>query len=533
MAAAPSPALGGENEMPKLQAYTRHIVSYQLEANHPYLDDIRSHLGKHEVSTAFGSRQFPRLHELITSSSIAPTELVEALETITALVSNQEYKVLAAEADANGDGIPRAVSDLMLHENVHVQRSAVKTLSRLALVSKGREALQRCEAADRLADLLLAAEDEQVQANVADAMACFAIAADGCQYLVDRGCVHAIGSHLLGALPKPASKIIGSCAVGLLETLRHVTVTANLGVRDLIGQGVVAKITAFIDTLNAASISTIDPAVAPKTLENALAVLGAVNADPAGRKELVSTGGVEALAKFCKLDKSSNPMQYSHPAEYLAVREKAIATLLMLAMEVDGKKRLVAVVEDIAGLVANPPEGSSDYAKDVTARLCLCAAELPLFRLELARALVFTDPKVYFGLFGVTVVREYALLLENTKKLSQRTSILNAMKDVVLSTKPPPGDEIYVPLMKPEHKGSPAEYAVETCPAIIDRLFTLALCRPGVDPVSTALPTQILEALAATPLGKKELLRVSKAKPPASEKEVLPSLKKVLDSVSK
>ena len=33
-------------------------------------------------------------------------------------------EVLAVEADANGDGIPRAVSDLMLHENVHVQRPA-------------------------------------------------------------------------------------------------------------------------------------------------------------------------------------------------------------------------------------------------------------------------------------------------------------------------------------------------------------------------------------------------------------------------
>jgi hypothetical protein len=522
-----------DQEMPKLQAYTRHIVSYQLEANHPYLDDIRSHLGKHEVSTAFGSRQFPRLHELITSSTIEPKELVEALETITALVSNQEYKVLAVDADTFGNGICSAVSDLMLHKNVHVQRSAVKTLSRLALVLKGRETLRDCEAADRLADLLLAAEDEQVQANVADAMACCAIATDGCQYLVDRGCVHAIGSHLLGSLPKPTSKTIGSCAVGLLETLRHVTVTANLGVRDLIGQGVVAKITAFIDTLNGSMISTIDPSVAPKVLENALAVLGAVNADPAGRKELVSCGGVEVLAKFCKVDKSSNPMQYTHRAEYPAVREKAIATLLMLAMEVDGKKRLVACVEDIAGLVANPPEGSTAYSKDVSGRLCLCAAELPAFRLELARALVFLDPKVHYALFGVTVVREYALLLESTKKLSMKSSIMSAMKDVVCADKKPPiGDEIYVPLMKPEHKSSPAEYAVETCPAIIDRLFTLALCRPGVDPASTALPTQILEALAKTPLGKKELLRVSKAKPPQSDKEVLPSLKKVLDSVS-
>jgi hypothetical protein len=267
-------------------------------------------------------------------------------------------------------------------------------------------------------------------------------------------------------------------------------------------------------------------------LENALAVLGAVNADPAGRKELVSCGGVEALAKFCKIDTSVNPMQNSHPAEYLAVREKAIATLLMLAMEVDGKKRLVPFVEDIAGLVATPPEGSSAYAKDVSGRLCLCAGELPAFRLELARALVFADPKVFYSLFGVTVVREYALLLESTKKLSMKSSILSAMKDVVCSTKKQPtGDAIYVPLMKPEHKSSPAEYAVETCPAIIDRLFTLALCRPGVDPASTALPTQILEALAATPLGKKELLRVSIAKPPQSDKEVLPSLKKILDSV--
>jgi hypothetical protein len=525
--------MGGENEMPKLQAYTRHIVSYQLEANHPYLDDIRSHLGKHEVSTAFGSRQFPRLHELITSSSIAPTELVEALETITALVSNQEYKVLAVEADANGDGIPRAVSDLMLHENVHVQRSAVKTLSRLALVLKGREALQRCEAADRLADLLLAAEDEQVQANVADAMACFAIAADGCQYLVDRGCVHAIGSHLIGILPKPSSKTIGSCAVGLLETLRHVTVTANLGVRDLIGQGVVAKITEFISTLNEGSISTIDRSLQSKTLENALAVLGAVNADAAGRKELVSASGVEAFAVFFDLDPANNPMQYTHPEAYLVVREKAIATLLMLVMEVDGKQRLVAAVEKIAKFMSTPPEGLSDYAKNICSRLCLCAGELPAFRLELARALVSTDPAVFYDLFGVTVLREYALLLEGTKKLSQKAVILGAIKDVVCSQKKPPaGDEIYVPLMKPEHKGKPAEYMVETCPAIVDRLFTLALLRPGVDPGSVAAPTEILAALAATAQGKKELQRVSAAKPPASEKEVSPALKKLLDSVS-
>jgi hypothetical protein len=310
-------------------------------------------------------------------------------------------------------------------------------------------------------------------------------------------------------------------------------VTANLGVRDLIGQGVVAKITEFIDILNSGSISTIDAAVAPKTLENALSVLAAVNADQAGRKELVSSGGVEALAKFCSLNKAINPMQYSHPAEYLVVREKAIATLLMLAMEVDAKKRLVAVVEDLAGFIAKPPDGLSDYAKDVCRRLCLCAGELPAFRLELARALVFTDPKVFYALFGVTVVREYALLLETTKKLSMKSSILSAMKDVVCSKKKAPtGDEIYVPLMKPEHKASPAEYTVETCPAIVDRLFTASLLRPGVDPESTALPIQILEALVETPLGKKEMLRVFTAKPPQSDKEVVPSLRRILDSVS-
>jgi hypothetical protein len=312
-------------------------------------------------------------------------------------------------------------------------------------------------------------------------------------------------------------------------------VTANLGVRDLIGQGVVGKITEFIDILNQGSISTIDPTLAPKTLENALAVLGAVNADPAGRKELVSAGGVEALVKFFSMAKTANPMQYSYPEAYLSVREKAIATLLMLAMEVDGKKRLVPFVEDIAVFVATPPKGLSDYAKEVCRRLCLCAGELPAFRLELARALVEKNPKVFYAVFGVTVVREYALLLENTKKLSQKKVILSAILDVVNPKQKgpkPPGDEIYVPLMKPEHKSSPAEYVVETCPAIIDRLFTLALCRPGVDPESTAIPTQILQALVATPLGKKEMQRVFLAKPPSSDKEVLPALQKVLSSVS-
>ena len=63
--------------------------------------------------------------------------------------------------------------------------------------------------------------------------------------------------------------------------------------------------------------------------------------------------------------------------------------------------------------------------------------------------------------------------------------------------------------MKPEHKGKPAEYMVETCPAIVDRLFTLALLRPGVDPGSVAAPTEILAALAATAQGKKELQRAT------------------------
>jgi hypothetical protein len=203
----------------------------------------------------------------------------------------------------------------------------------------------------------------------------------------------------------------------------------------------------------------------------------------------------------------------------------------MLTMEVEGKKRLVAFVEDLAEFVATPPTGFSDYAKDVCRRLCLCAGELPAFRLELARALVSVNPQVYYNLFGVTVVREYALLLENTKKLSMKSVILGAIKDVVCSKKGPKGDEIYVPLMKPEHKNSPAEYMVETCPAIIDRLFTLCLARPGVDPGSTNLPTQILVELVTTPLGKKEMLRVYAAKPPGSEKEVLPSLKRVFESI--
>ena len=53
---------------------------------------------------------------------------------------------------------------------------------------------------------------------------------------------------------------------------------------------------------------------------------------------------------------------------------------------------------------------------------------------------------MFYDLFGVTVLREYALLLEGTKKLSQKAVILGAIKEVVCSQKKPPaGDEIYVP----------------------------------------------------------------------------------------
>ena len=39
------------------------------------------------------------------------------------------------------------------------------------------------------------------------------------------------------------------------------------------------------------------------------------------------------FARFFDLDPANNPMQYTHPEAYLVVREKAIATLLMLVME--------------------------------------------------------------------------------------------------------------------------------------------------------------------------------------------------------
>merc|ERR1739848_231704 len=125
-----------------------------------------------------------------------------------------------------------------------------------------------------------------------------------------------VGSHLLGALPKPSSATIAACAVGLLSTLRHVTVNANLGVRDLVGQGVLRKIVEFIATNQTSGIPTVaDPAAAEL---DALALLGAVCMDATGRKELLDARAVEVLCE-CTLMMSEKPV---------AVHEKALSALV-------------------------------------------------------------------------------------------------------------------------------------------------------------------------------------------------------------
>jgi CxxC motif-containing protein len=491
--------------LPKLQAYTRHLVSYQLEANHPYLDDIRSHLGADEVSTAFGSRTFPRLHELATDPKVDPPVLVETLETITSLISNQEHKVQAIEA-----GICQAASDLMLHKDVHVQRAAVTTLSRLALVLQGRQALKECEAADRLSDLLLSSEDEEVQARVADAMACFSTGTDGCQYLVDRGSVHAMGSHLLGALPKPSSATIAACAVGLLSTLRHVTVNANLGVRDLVGQGVLRKIVEFIATNQTSGIPTVaDPAAAEL---DALALLGAVCMDATGRKELLDAQAVEVLCESTLM--SEKPV---------AVHEKALSALVGLSIEVDGKKRLVPCVKVLCDFLIKPP---SDQAKDAAWRLCLSAGELPAFRLELSGALVKLDcSETLRAIYGVSVCCEYALLLEKSKSMRFRKQVIEALCTALTTT----AKEAYKDPMDANNRDATA-YTLFTCPAIVDRLLTLALKRPGATAEDTEAPTRCLATLCSNAEGAAELVRVATAKP-CPENQLTPELKKVFTSV--
>lgn len=79
-------------------------------------------------------------------------------------------------------------------------------------------------------------------------------------------------------------------------------------------------------------------------------------------------------------------------------------------------------------------------------------------------------------------------------------------------TGPAPGDTIFVPPMKPQQKKDPVEYTLETCPAIVERLLSLMLQRPGVLPADQLRPLPALTLLAGHPMGKAEVARLLDAR---------------------
>jgi len=180
----------------QLRGYKRHVVSEQLEARHPYLEDINSHLKDDDVSMASGSRQFPRLVDQLQEPSFAPEVLVDALCLVCDLCANQENKCHAISS-----GVVEAATNLLMHDSILVRRDAARVISCVGKLMAGRGLLLKGNrdmprsvtgnvvpgpSVPRLTKLLLGCNDEVVKKNVAEAFLTITIFRDGCQQVSTR-----------------------------------------------------------------------------------------------------------------------------------------------------------------------------------------------------------------------------------------------------------------------------------------------------------------------------------------------------------
>jgi len=454
-----------------LKGYRRHIVSDVLADRYPYLENIRGHLKPDEVSTAAGTRLFPRLVEQLKNPTMPPERLTEALITICDLISHQERK-----CDAIASDVVAAATNLLLHSSVPVRREAARVIAGVALLlgarslmPLGNAGLSRTEIGNngsgptlpRLVKLLLSCDDELVKQHTAEAFAAITIFRDGCEQMVEQGAVKGTARYLCATLPElPATRPLGICLMMLLKTLAAVAMYAKVGMRDILGVGLIAKVVTLLGRI---PLETGIPVITlPESIEmvrHAMRLLWFCGNHAEGRRETLKADAVSVITWYLRHSDAK-------------VREAAVCALNVVSLETAGKKEVLKHSLDPLSQLLHSEEETT-YLHETCVQLVRCAAELPAFRFAFTRhnlQSIWLLEKV----FSTTALAALAPLLEPAEDIVLRNQAAIVMAHFLLAEKPGKGDDIRVPpVSPPDLIDSPRRYALEECVALLPNLLRL------------------------------------------------------------
>lgn len=469
-----------------LQAYKRHITSEFLADRYPYLEDIRGHLKDDDITMAAGDRLFPRLVEQLTTPTMAPEKLVEALRTICDLCAHQENKCQAIASD-----VMSAATNLLMHDSIPVRRDAARVICSMSLLMGGRSQLPMGNSSmarkltgamgagptlPRLAKLLLSCGDELVKMHVAEALRAIATFRDGCQQVVDMGTVKGIAQYLCGTLPDlPATRELSVCLLQLLNTLASVTLCAHNGTRDIFGTSLLAKVIGFLARVPSENrcLPAVSQEESTEIVRQALRLLWHCGNDPRGRREMLKADGVRTVTEY--LDHAD-----------AKVREAAVCALNVISLETQGKEHiLLHSLAPLAELLHSDAE--TVYLHETCVQLCRSASELPAFRFAFARQIVGTTwllDKVY----GTAALAAVSPLLSPSEDTEVRSQAVTVVAHFLQARTPSQGDEIRVPpVAQLANIEQPAAFAFEECMDILHNLVSLTEIADAREPALICL----------------------------------------------
>jgi hypothetical protein len=314
----------------------------------------------------------------------------------------------------------------------------------------------------RLAKLLLGCDDELVKMHVAEALCAVTVFRDGCQQVVDQGTVKTMAQYLCATLPDlPPSRPLALCLLHLLRTLAAVAMYARDGMRDVLGVGLIAKVTAFLDRVPESGRPIpqvlLDDSV--EIVRQVLRLLWHIGNDPQGRKEMLKADAVAAISRYLKYGDSK-------------AREAAVCALNVISLETMGRKEVLGnSVEALAELLRSDEE--TPYLHETAVQLCRCASELPAFRFAFAR---HTIQSIWLleKIFGTTALAAVSPLLDPKEDPEMRTQAAHVMEHFLRASPAARGDEIRVPPVSPlKHIDNPPMFAIEECVDILHNLLSL------------------------------------------------------------
>ncbi|CEM33055.1 unnamed protein product [Vitrella brassicaformis CCMP3155] len=400
-------------------AYRRHIVTYALEANHPWRPEHMDRVLPHEVSTAYGTRLFTRLIERLQDPQFPTDRCVEALQTIACRLANQE-----AKCQAINDGLVPVVIALLAHESSEwkhppsVHEEAAVVLGKLCLLRDGRQQVAEGGGIHLLTDLLLGSPKASVRECVGVAFFNLASGRDGCQYLIQDTDSFSLAAFLTSALPfanpanPPQTKeelCQWRCIHATVQALEKVTNWYCDGVRCGEGTGLIPAMCGFLER-SYKHVQKLTPeertaqladsphpflALCENLLAAILVVLSHLALQPDGRKELIELKAVKSISTFL-----------THPNP--SIRLACLDALSSISLDVQGKH---LVLEDPRVQQCGVPLllDEDERIKQKADQVVQSSSELPANRRQYVARLLydFTGMQKLYGTSVIVTLVEY------------------------------------------------------------------------------------------------------------------------------